>query len=317
MPKVSVIIPAYNEEAVIEECLESLSNQSCDNYEVIVVDDCSTDSTSTKIKAFCEKWPLIFRYRMYGKVGPGKARNLAAKETSADFLAFMDADCVATPTWLEELLKVYNHDAVGSVGGPHLAPATSTPFQLKVEDFFSASSVLVDFYKGSREVYEVKHNPLCNTSYRREVFWTAGGFREDIFPGEDVAIDFHVRRNGHKIFYQPKALVYHHRPETIQQFRKVMRAYGRSQGKLVRDYGLKRKIQIVGILVLLIVFTETASLVLSGKTFSAIVLVAFFFFFRPNNESLPSVYVNALEWFNGFIHGLISAKSPPPGGVAK
>ena len=96
---VSVIIPAYNEENTIESCLNSLLNQTIgkESYEVIVVDDGSTDSTSEIIKRYPVK---LFRQ---GNSGPATARNLGAKNSSGEIILFTDADCVAEPNWIEEM----------------------------------------------------------------------------------------------------------------------------------------------------------------------------------------------------------------------
>ncbi|MDB5036653.1 MAG: glycosyl transferase [Bacteriovoracaceae bacterium] len=321
MNDVTVIIPAYNEEKVIDECLASLVTQSVKNFKAIIIDDASTDATVRKIKEFSQKFPDLIELRQYGKVGPGKARNIAAREVSSEFIAFMDADCIATPRWLEELLKGFTDPSVGSVGGPHIAPLQSSSFQLYVEDFFIRSSLVVDFYKPKKnEIIEVPHNPLCNVAYRRGVFQAAKGFREDLFPGEDTEIDFKVLDLQYKIFYNPQALVYHHRPENIEQFKKVMHAYGRAQGKLIREYGLRRKIQKWGILAIALLTFSCAYLIAKflwiGLLASAVIL-GVVFFIRPKWNSKLGIYMNAFQWFNGLIEGLITMKSLPPGYQAK
>lgn len=316
-PKVSVIIPAYNEEAVIEDCLESLVHQSMEDYHVYVIDDASTDSTRARILKYCQKYPQKFSLKEYGKVGPGKARNITAYNCGSEYLAFMDADCIATATWLENLLKAFFQDDIGSAGGPHLAPPQSNKFQQEVEKVLKWISPSIDFYKSrSKGIRLVAHNPLCNVAYRRDVFMRLRGFREDLFPGEDVEFDLRVTAEGFKISFNPEAIVYHHRPSNIQQWSKVIRAYGRSQGKLVREAGLQRDLHYIGVLWILALLSLGWGLSYSFGWFgfSAFVLILLIhFFFRPKWNNALGIWIHLAEWLNGFIQGFLTNRSPPPG----
>lgn len=316
-PKVSVIIPAYNEEKVIQQCLQSLVDQTFESYEVIIIDDASTDQTKSIIQGFVSQYPDQIKLREYGKVGPGKARNLTAYQSDAEFLVFTDADCYAEPDWIGQIIGSFISDEIGSVGGPHFAPPDSSPFQMKLESFFKSLPSAIDFYKGSSsETRETNHNPLCNVAYRRDIFMRLRGFREDLFPGEDVELDQRVIREGYRILYNPQAIVYHHRPENVSQWRKVMFAYGRAQGKLLRENGLSRRIQAIGILslfaLLALCWGLINSLSITGMIASAL-LVVLFFSFRPRWNNYFGIFCNAFEWFNGFLYGFWTKRSDPPG----
>ncbi len=315
--RVCVIIPAYNEEDVIDDCLAALDRQTLSNFEVFVIDDASTDRTREIILRYSQKNPTRFRLFEFGKVGPGKARNLAALETKAELLAFTDADCIPSPDWLSELVKAFDLEAIGSAGGPHLAPPQSNDFQRSVERFLKLASPLTDFYKqGSNQVRPTSHNPLCNVAYRRDLFNRLGGFREDLFPGEDVEMDLRVKKAGFKIMYVPHALVFHHRPESISQWRKVMHAYGRAQGKLLRENGPQRLIQWLGILsitTLLYLFTMLVSFFQLEGFFLFAIIALFVFKFRPDWENFISICFNSLQWLNGFCQVFVTKRSDPPG----
>lgn len=321
-PRVSVIIPAYNEEKVIRQCLQSLADQDFDSYEVVLIDDASTDQTKSIIQEFVRSQPTLFKLREFGKIGPGKARNLTAYESDAEFLLFTDADCYAEPQWIHQIVGSFISNEIGSVGGPHLAPPSSSRFQKKLESFFKILPSAIDFYKkgSNKETIETKHNPLCNVAYRRDIFMRLRGFREDLFPGEDVEIDQRVVREGYRILYNPLAIVYHHRPENSSQWKKVMFAYGRAQGKLLRENGPSRRIQFVGILALLGLIAFCLGLINSYKTTGALIsaiLVILFFSFRPEWDNTPGIFINAFEWFNGFIYGFWTKRSDPPGSPPK
>ena len=91
MCKISVIIPSYNAELYIEECLDSIVNQSLSSFEIICVDDCSNDMTVPIIKGYVEKFSYVFLYEQK-KQGPGVARNLGISKAKGEFICFMDAD---------------------------------------------------------------------------------------------------------------------------------------------------------------------------------------------------------------------------------
>ena len=294
MSQITVIIPAYNESELIDECLQSLLDQTHTDFKALIIDDASTDDTKSRIQKYCKLSPQRIELLEFGKVGPGRARNLAAAKAQSEWIAFMDADCRATPDWLFKLNETYhNFPQADSVGGPHRAPPESSEFQWSVEKFFRLSKRWIDFFqKDGGNVRECLHNPLCNTSYRRDLFLKFSGFREDLFPGEDIELDLRLRESGYRIFHNPEALVFHHRPENIERFRNVMFAYGRAQGKLVRERGIERKIQWLGIL---------------------LIIPGLFMFARPSWNNFCGILINSLQWTNGFIYGFRTNRSDPPG----
>lgn len=317
MPRISVIIPAYNEEGVVGECLESLANQEWGDYEALVVDDCSEDKTKDIVQSWVARDSKRFRLLEFGKVGPGKARNLAALQAQGEILAFTDADCVARPDWLKELIRGLESDDVAATGGPQLAHPRSSDFQLKVEKILNLVSPVIDFYSrhDDGKIREARHNPLCNVAYRKQIYLEFGGFREDLFPGEDIELDLRLRKAGKRITTNPRAVVFHHRPEDIGRWRKVMRAYGRAQGKLARERGFERKIQWLapGFLLFIgslwvVAGSQWGLWGILGGSFVVLLIVLF----RPKGHSLLSILWNTLEWFNGFVMGFVTNQSLPP-----
>jgi len=102
--KVSVIIPVYNEEKVIKECLESLIKQSFGNFEVILVDDGSTDKTLDIVNKINLKGLKLSIYKQNHQ-GPGAARNLGAKHSKGEILVFVDSDMTFDKNFLKKLIK--------------------------------------------------------------------------------------------------------------------------------------------------------------------------------------------------------------------
>ena len=108
-PVVSVIIPAYNEEDTIGECLTSLENLDypLDKLEIIIINDGSNDNTKNVITDFDQK--LHFVLLETDGVGPSKARNTGLDCASGEYVAFIDADCAVDKDWLNELLKGFKY----------------------------------------------------------------------------------------------------------------------------------------------------------------------------------------------------------------
>ena len=96
---VSVIMPIYNAEATLKMCLNSVANQDYPNYEIILVDNNSNDSTKNIIDDFQKKYKNI-KYFFEKQKGVGKARNLGISGANGQVLCFIDSDCVAPGNWI-------------------------------------------------------------------------------------------------------------------------------------------------------------------------------------------------------------------------
>jgi len=116
-PLVSVIVPAYNEEEVIKDCIKTLEDQTYKNIEIIFVDDGSTDKTLKIVGEF--KDVKIFKQN---HKGPGNARNLGAKKSSGSILSFVDADMTFDKDFIRNLIKpIVNDGEIGSIDGVQIA----------------------------------------------------------------------------------------------------------------------------------------------------------------------------------------------------
>ena len=116
MPKVSIIIPVYNGEKTLGRCLDSVLDQTYGNYEVVVVDNGSTDSTREIIRIFEKKRGTV-KYVFEPERGRGAARNAGIKTAAGDIIAMTDSDCVVPQNWLEELAWPIFHENEDAVMG--------------------------------------------------------------------------------------------------------------------------------------------------------------------------------------------------------
>lgn len=192
--KISVIIPALNEEKSIEACLSSLKNQSYKNFEIIVVDGGSTDATVEKAKKYTRNVIVIHKRTV------GAARNIAAKKATAEILAFTDADTIVPKNWLERIVGNFSARGVVAVGGvwKPLKPRLLDNVMFKINsDLWYRLTALFGFYQLG--------TPNC--AYKRDVFLAAGGFNEGLSMLEDTELSLRIKKYG-KVLIDKNLYVY-------------------------------------------------------------------------------------------------------------
>ena len=173
--KVSVIVPLYNKAAHIGRCLESIAGQTLADFEVIVVDDGSTDGSGELVRSFRDE---RFRVVSQANAGPGAARNRGAAEAKADLLAFLDAD----DEWLPEYLA--NNIAALESAGSEVAASSCGYFEsgTDLRGLWQARGLREGVFKATPAtssellVSTVAFMSPWNTLIRAEVFNSLGGF---------------------------------------------------------------------------------------------------------------------------------------------
>ncbi len=276
---ISVIVPTFNGEETVAECLNSLLDQSWSGeYEVIVVNDGSSDRTSDIVKKYPVK-RLAQEHR-----GPAAARNLGARNASGDILLFTDDDCAAEKNWIEEMIKPFENKEIVGVQGRYKTDQRSLIArfaQYEIEERYErmAKYKYIDFI-GS-----------YSAAYRKNVFLKEGGFDESfpIASGEDPDLSFRLAAKGHKMVFAPSAVVYHHHPDTLAKYlrQKFYRAYWRvalykkNPKKAVRDAYTPQTLKIQLGFFYLFIFSLIYAI---ATRHWGIIIAAFFLFFLP---SLP------------------------------
>ncbi|MEW6531399.1 MAG: glycosyltransferase [Thermodesulfobacteriota bacterium] len=240
IPLFSVVIPMHNSARTIRRCLDSLGALSHSSYEVILVDDGSTDETTAIARSYD-----AFRLIELPKGGPSRARNEGVRHAQGHLVAFTDSDCVVDEHWLTELEKGFIDQNVAGVGGAQRSPVDESEAGRTFQEFMQAIGFVTGYVQTGRVMKETNHNPSCNVAYKREVLGKVDGFDESLWPGEDVEIDLKIRRLGYKLIFNPAAMVGHYRPATYRDFAHMMERYGHCQGRLVRKYGPFRLLHYV------------------------------------------------------------------------
>lgn len=304
-PFISIIIPVKNGGKTIKKCLDSLKNLNYANYELIVIDDNSSDATPEILRQYP---PLAggrgWKIKTQGltSTGPSACRNLAIKQAKGEYLAFTDADCLVHPEWLNELLKGFEEEDVVGVGGDQQSPQDETDFGKLVQDFLKTVGFVADYVKKEKKKIETKHNPTCNVMYKKEIFDKVGGFLEGLWPGEDVELDYRIKKPGYKLIYNPEAIVYHYRPDNLSAFCQMMKNYGQAQGFLVRRYGLFRLIhcELIFLLSLVGIFIINLNIGL----FCSLLCLIMLFIKLKSIKFMRLFVVTIIYWNLGFVKGL-------------
>lgn len=221
----SVIIPSRNRAALLELTLKSLMNQtySREHYEIIIIDNASTDNTREIVKIFKPLFLNII-YAYEPKLGLHFGRHLGLKLSKGDILVYADDDIEAFPTWLEGIAESFRNPDVALVGGNNL-PKYETPPPSWVEKLWEKTDwgitigalSLIDFNHGEYEI-----SPFyvygCNFSIRKKTLLEVGGFHPDGMPDEllryrgdgETAVSGKIFLKGYKTIFNSKASVYHY-----------------------------------------------------------------------------------------------------------
>jgi glucosyl-dolichyl phosphate glucuronosyltransferase len=224
---VTVILCTYNRCENLAKALESaaaLRLPEPDEWEVLVVDNNSSDETPEVAKSFCQRYPGRFRYLFEPQQGKSHALNAGTREAHGDILAFMDDDVTVDPMWLQNLTGSLLNGHWAGAGGRILPQQTFEPPRWLSLEEPRALAPFALFDLGS-EAGELAVAPFgTNMAFRSEVFEKYGGFRTDLGPrpgceirSEDSEFSQRLLAAGERLRYEPSAVVYHGIPESRLQ----------------------------------------------------------------------------------------------------
>ena len=221
LPFISVIVCSYNGSATIRDTLEGLQKLNYPGFEVIVVNDGSTDN----LEAIVKEYPVQLITTV--NCGLSSARNTGMYNAIGEIVAYIDDDAYPDPQWLHYLAYAYRHSSHACIGGPNIAPD---------EDGYIATCV-ANAPGGPVHVLlcdEVaEHVPGCNMSFKKEALLKIGGF-DPIYrsAGDDVDACWRIQQNGGTVGFHPSAVVWHHRRNSIKAYWKQQKGYGKAEALL-------------------------------------------------------------------------------------
>ena len=226
-PVVSVIVPAYNCASTIVQCIQSILSQSYSNpFELIVVDDGSTDTTAQQVKSFKN---ISYMYQQH--TGPAVARNRGAKAARGEFVLFTDADCIADKKWIENIMRSFTKADIAGVAGSYgiANPGNKLANAIHKEIIFRHKNLMPQFPKSFGSY---------NFGARKKVFDQLHGFDETYrcASGEDNDLSYRMLKAHYKILFNPEALVYHFHPTQLLRYLTGQFHHGFWRAKMYQNF---------------------------------------------------------------------------------
>jgi glycosyltransferase involved in cell wall biosynthesis len=256
---ISVIVPTYNGSETLPACLNALTTQDfpAGNYEVIVVDDGSTDNTASIVKGYEKKTPAV-RYIHQPNQGPAAARNNGARHATGDIIMFTDDDCEPQRDWISEMHKPFVEVGGGieAVKGAYRTRQTSVIARFAQTEFETR-------YRKMRNSRYVDFVDTYAAAFRRKTFLALNGF-DTSFPlanNEDVEFSYRMAAQGCKMVFNPNAIVVHTHPDTLFGYLKVkfgraywrMAVYRKFPGKMKADSYTPQTLKLQILLIFLLI----------------------------------------------------------------
>ncbi|TMB54222.1 MAG: glycosyltransferase [Deltaproteobacteria bacterium] len=224
-PRISVVVCTHNGRRMIRECLEGLRRIEYPDYEVIVVDDGSTDGTATIVGEYQVRL-IRTQHR-----GLSNARNTGLAAATGEIVAYLDDDAYPDPHWLTYLAAAFLATPHAGVGGPNIAPPGDGDI---AECIANAPGNPVHVLLSDREA---EHIPGCNMTFRKTCLEAIGGFDPQFrTAGDDVDVCWRLRQGGWTLGYHPTAMVWHHRRNSVRAYWRQQVGYGRAEAQLERKW---------------------------------------------------------------------------------
>jgi GT2 family glycosyltransferase len=224
-PSVSVVVCTHNGQQTLDECLDRLAALAYPDFEVIVVDDGSSDASAEIARAHGAVL-LETQHR-----GLGHARNVGIAAARGEVVAFLDDDAYPDPDWLHYVADLLRRGGHGGVGGPNIPPH---------DDGFVAECVAaapggpIHVLVSDREA---EHVPGCNMAFRKEVLEQIDGFDERFeVAGDDVDLCWRLQKAGHTLGFSAGAVVMHRRRDSVRRYLRQQYGYGKAEALLERKW---------------------------------------------------------------------------------
>ena len=213
--KYSIIVPVFNRPNEVDELLESLSNQTQKDFEVIIVEDGSVKTC----KDVCDKYADILVLHYYAKEnsGPGQSRNYGAERANGEWLIILDSDVILPEGYLQAVdSSISLASNLAAFGGPDAAHPSFTPIQKAISysmtSFFTTGGI-----RGGKAKLDKFYPRSFNMGIRRDVYLQLGGFSKMRF-GEDIDFSYRIVEAGHSPRLFPEAWVWHKRRTDFKKF---------------------------------------------------------------------------------------------------
>ena len=231
--KYSIIVPVYNRPDEVDELLQSLTEQTFKDMEVIIVEDGSSQPCENVVHRYANK--LQLRYYTKENSGPGQTRNFGAEHSQGEFLIFLDSDCVLPPGFLQAVDDELKQKECDAWGGPDRAHESFTPVQ-KAISYSMTSFLTTGGIRGGKKQMDKKFYPRSfNMGIRRSLYRQLGGFSSMRF-GEDIDLSLRIYKSEASCRLFPEAWVWHKRRTDFKKFFKQVHNSGIARINLMKRH---------------------------------------------------------------------------------
>jgi len=270
--KYSIIVPVFNRPDEVDELLESLTQQTLKDFEVIIVED----GSSTPCKDICDKHAdtLDLHYYYKDNSGPGQSRNYGAERANGEWLIVLDSDVVLPEDYLQAVENELQAKPADAWGGPDAAHPSFTPVQKAISysmtSFFTTGGI-----RGGKAKLDKFYPRSFNMGIRRDVYQQLGGFSKMRF-GEDIDFSYRIVEAGYKTRLLPEAWVWHKRRTDFRKFFRQVYNSGIARINLMKRHpGTLKLVHLlptvftVGVIGCLLLFALGAGLYIEGEWLDA------------------------------------------------
>ena len=293
----SIIIPVYNRPDEVDELLNSLTQQTVRDFEVIVVEDGSSVTCEHVVKRYGQQ--LNVRYFNKPNSGPGQTRNYGAERSSGEYLLILDSDCILPPGYLAAIEEELKRQPADAFGGPDHAHDSFTSTQ-KAINYAMTSFFTTGGIRGGKKKMDKFYPRSFNMGLKADVYRALGGFSKMRF-GEDIDLSIRIFKGGYSCRLFPEAWVWHKRRTDLKKFFKQVYNSGIARINLYKKYPESLKV----VHLLPAVFTLGVVLVLLSSLICPYVLLLLAMFaiiiFTDSSIRNRSLWIGMLSVLAAFI----------------
>lgn len=234
----SIIIPLYNRPQEVDELLDSLTRQTYSPFEVLIVEDGSTNDAQQVVNSYRDR--LDVHYFVKPNAGQGFARNFGFERAKGDYFVIFDSDCLIPPDYLANVAVFLAKTWLDAYGGPDAAHESFTPIQ-KAISYAMTSPLTTGGIRGNRKHVGQFHPRSFNMGVSRAVWEQIGGFKLTRL-GEDIEYSIRIHASGFRIGLIPNAVVFHKRRTDFSQFYKQLHFFGRARINIYKHFPAELKL---------------------------------------------------------------------------
>lgn len=301
MPKYSIIVPVFNRPDEIDELLKSLVDQTYRDFEVLIIEDGSTNRCNHIIPKYSDSLDISYFFKENS--GQGFSRNYGFERSKGEWLIVFDSDCIIPSDYLQEVEEFLKTNEVDAFGGPDKAHKDFTNIQKAISysmtSFFTTGGI-----RGGKRHVGVFHPRSFNMGIRRRVYEKTGGY---ILPkkGEDIEFSIRIIKNGLKTALIDRAFVYHKRRTNFKQFYKQLYFFGTARINIFRFFKNELKpvhfFPTIFTLGIIVGWLLLALFPLLGKVLTFLYSAFFFIIFLDSSIKTRSIQVGLLSILAAFV----------------